>query len=44
MCLVLNYANKRECYITSDWLLIYHVESERLMLYRTGTHSDLFGN
>lgn len=38
-----NYINKRECHITPDWLLIYRVEGERLMLYRTGTHSDLFG-
>ncbi len=38
-----NYINKRECHITPDWLLIYRVEGDRLMLYRTGTHADLFG-
>ncbi len=38
-----NYINKRECHITPDWLLVYRVEGDRLMLYRTGTHSDLFG-
>lgn len=34
----------RECHITPDWLLIYEVEEETLILYltRTGTHSDLF--
>lgn len=37
-----DYVNKRECHITPDWLLIYRVEGNRLMLYRTGTHSDLF--
>ncbi len=37
-----NYINKRECHITPDWLLIYRVEGDRLMLYRTGTHADLF--
>ena len=37
------YANHRECHITSDWLLIYRIEGSELMLYRTGTHSDLFG-
>lgn len=37
-----NYINKRECHITPDWLLIYRVEANRLLLYRTGTHSDLF--
>ena len=38
------YAGCRECYITSDWLLIYDVAGEELILYltRTGTHSDLF--
>lgn len=37
-----NYANKRECHILSDWLLVYRIEGSELMLYRTGTHSDLF--
>ena len=34
----------RECHITSDWLLIYRIEEDVLVLYlfRTGTHSDLF--
>ena len=36
------YTNKRECHILSNWLLVYHVEDDRLMLYRTGTHADLF--
>lgn len=40
--LVGNYAHKRECHIQPDWLLIYRVEGNRLMLYRTGTHADLF--
>lgn len=37
-----NYANKRECHILPDWLLVYHVEGCELVLYRMGTHSDLF--
>lgn len=39
-----NYAGCRECHITPDWLLIYEVEKDELILYltRTGTHSDLF--
>ena len=37
-----NYINKRECHIMPDWLLIYCIENNRLILYRTGTHSDLF--
>ncbi|MCM1252632.1 MAG: type II toxin-antitoxin system YafQ family toxin [Clostridium sp.] len=39
-----NYKNKRECHITPDWLLVYRIEGDRLMLYRTGTHADLFNN
>ena len=31
----------RECHISSDWLLIY--DGDVLVLYRTGTHADLFG-
>ena len=38
-----NYANKRECHILSDWLLVYRIEGSELVLYRAGTHSDLFG-
>ncbi len=34
----------RECHITPDWLLIYEITDDELILYltRTGTHSDLF--
>lgn len=39
-----NYNNFRECHIEPDWLLIYQIENEELILIlsRTGTHSDLF--
>lgn len=39
-----NYAGCRECHITPDWLLIYELYDENLILYltRTGSHSDLF--
>ena len=39
-----DYAQCRECHITSDWLLIYEVDGDELILYltRTGSHSDLF--
>lgn len=35
---------KRECHITPDWLLVYQIEDDVLVLTlsRTGTHSDLF--
>ena len=32
----------RECHIRPDWLLIYKLEPGRLILVRTGSHSDLF--
>ena len=33
-----------ECHIEPDWLLVYQIKSDRLILrlLRTGTHSDLF--
>ncbi len=37
------WINHQECHIQPNWLLIYRVEGNDLMLYRTGTHSDLFG-
>ena len=42
--LVGDYANCRECHIRPDWLLIYQIDGEQLILLlsRTGTHSDLF--
>ena len=40
-----NWVGHRECHILPDWLLIYRIEEEVLVLTlaRTGTHSDLFG-
>lgn len=40
-----NWLGHRECHILPDWLLIYRIEDEVLVLTlaRTGTHSDLFG-
>lgn len=39
-----NYGGFRECHITPDWLLVYQVKENELVLLlsRTGTHSDLF--
>lgn len=42
--LVGNYLGFRECHIQPDWLLIYAIDNEQLILTtsRTGSHSDLF--
>lgn len=32
----------RDCHIESDWLLIYKITDDRLILERTGSNSDLF--
>ena len=40
-----NWRGHRECHIQPDWLLIYRIEGDVLVLTRsrTGTRSDLFG-
>ena len=42
--LIGNYKGYRECHIESDWLLIYKIMENILILTlsRTGTHSELF--
>ena len=39
-----NYKGFRECHIQPDWLLVYRINNNDLILFlsRTGTHSDLF--
>ena len=40
-----DWVGHRECQILPDWLLVYRIEDDILVLTlaRTGTHSDLFG-
>lgn len=40
-----DWVGHRECHIQSDWLLIYRMEGDVLVLTlaRTGSNSDLFG-
>ena len=40
-----DWVGHRECHILPDWLLVYRIEDDVLVLTlaRTGTHSDLFG-
>jgi mRNA interferase YafQ len=39
-----NWAGYRDCHIRPDWLLIYRINDEALVLTatRTGTHSEIF--
>lgn len=41
--LVGNYVGFRECHVQPDWLLIYMIDNDMLIVTasRTGTHSDL---
>ncbi len=38
-----NYQGCRECHIEPDWLLVYEIKKDELLLIliRTGSHSDL---
>jgi len=40
-----NWKGYRECHISPDWLLVYKIIDDSLILSltRTGTHSDIFG-
>jgi mRNA interferase YafQ len=40
--LVGDFVGRRACHIESDWILIYKIESNRIIFERMGTHSDLF--
>jgi len=39
-----DYVGTRECHIEPDWLLVYEIQQSVLvlMLYRVGSHSELF--
>jgi mRNA interferase YafQ len=37
------WAGHRDCHVEPDWLLLYRVTNEALILVRTGSHAELFG-
>ena len=37
-----NWKGYRECHLGGDWLLIYQMTADLLILVRTGSHSELF--
>lgn len=40
--LVGEYKGTRECHLAPDWLLIYELTDDELVLIRTGSHAELF--
>ena len=36
------YAHAWDAHVGPDWILIYEISDEHLILRRTGTHADLF--
>ena len=40
-----NWTGHRECHVLPDWLLVYRIDDDVLVLTlsRTGSHSDLLG-
>ena len=40
--LIGKWRNHRDCHIESDWILIYRLTNDSLILERTGSHSELF--
>ncbi len=37
-----DWSGYRDCHIEPDWLLLYKIDGNDLILARTGTHADLF--
>ena len=37
-----DWGGYRDCHIEPDWLFLYKIEGNDLILARTGTHADLF--
>ena len=40
-----NWEGYRDCHIRPDWLLVYRIDGDRLILVlsRTGTHAEILG-
>ena len=39
--LIGNFKGFRDCHIEPDWVLIYAIQDNTLILFRTGTHADI---
>ena len=40
--LAADWKGDRECHLQPDWLLIYRIQNNELVLVRTGSHAELF--
>lgn len=40
--LIGEYKGKRDCHIEPNWVLIYSIENNELVLYRPESHPDIF--
>ena len=40
--LIGKWQSRRDCHIEPNWILIYCIKGDDLILERTGSHSDLF--
>ncbi|MGH9782741.1 MAG: type II toxin-antitoxin system YafQ family toxin, partial [Terriglobia bacterium] len=38
-----NWSGHWDCHVEPDWLLLYRVTEDELVLVRTGSHAELFG-
>jgi mRNA interferase YafQ len=38
-----NWSGHWDCHVAPDWVLLYRLTEEELILVRTGSHSGLFG-
>jgi mRNA interferase YafQ len=38
-----NWSRHWDCHVAPDWVLLYRLTEEELILVRTGSHSEIFG-
>ena len=38
-----NWVGHRDCHVEPDWILLYRVTADALILVRAGSHTELFG-
>ena len=38
------FRGKKECHVCFDWIVIYEISRNAIILLRTGTHSEILGD